>query len=56
MRDYVDAGASGRSWAAATNLVVSGQAALTITGDWGKAEFIDAGKVLGKDFECTLAG
>lgn len=56
LHDYVDAGYSGRSWAAAANLVVSDKAALTITGDWGKAEFVAAGKVLGKDFDCTLQG
>ncbi len=56
LHDYVDEGASGRSWAAAADLVVSDQAALTIVGDWGKAEFINAGKKPGVDFGCQLQG
>jgi glucose/mannose transport system substrate-binding protein len=54
--NYIDDGAPGRSWAAAAHLVVSGQAGMTIVGDWGKAEFINAGMVPGKDFYCNLQG
>lgn len=54
--DYIDDSASGRSWAAGANLVVSGQAGVTILGDWGKAEFINAGMVPGQDFQCNLQG
>ena len=56
LHNYADEGASGRNWAAAVDLVVSDQAAMTIVGDWGKAEFINAGKVPGVDFECQLQG
>ncbi|MBV9811417.1 MAG: carbohydrate ABC transporter substrate-binding protein, partial [Acetobacteraceae bacterium] len=56
LRDYSDPGYSGRSWATATDLVVAGKAAISITGDWGKAEFVAAGKVPGKDFDCSLQG
>lgn len=56
LHDYTDEGAPGRNWAAAVDLVVSDQAAMTIVGDWGKAEFITAGKVPGVDFDCQLQG
>ncbi len=56
LRDYSDPGYSGRSWAAATDMVVAGKAAISITGDWGKAEFIAAGQVPGRDFNCQLQG
>ena len=56
LREYSDPGYSGRSWPAATNLVVAGKAAISITGDWGKAEFIAAGQKPGRDFGCQLQG
>ena len=56
LRDYSDPGFSGRSWPAATNMVVAGKAAINITGDWGKAEFVAAGQVPGRDFGCQLQG
>ena len=56
LHDYSDPGYSGRSWPAATNLVVAGKAAISITGDWGKAEFIAAGQKSGLDFGCQLQG
>ena len=56
LRDYIDKGSSGRAWQATTNLVISGQAGMQILGDWGKAEFVAAGKKPGVDFGCGLPG
>jgi glucose/mannose transport system substrate-binding protein len=56
LRNYIDKGSSGRAWQATTNLVISGQAGMQILGDWGKAEFIAAGKKQGVDFDCGLTG
>jgi len=56
LRDYIDKGSSGRAWQPTTNLVISGQAGMQILGDWGKAEFVAAGKKPGVDFGCGLPG
>ncbi|MBS0446042.1 MAG: carbohydrate ABC transporter substrate-binding protein [Proteobacteria bacterium] len=53
---YIDKGSSGRAWQPTTNLVISGQAGMQILGDWGKAEFVAAGKKPGVDFGCGLPG
>jgi glucose/mannose transport system substrate-binding protein len=53
MRGYVDDNFSGRDWNLATAMVINGEAAFQIMGDWAKGEFINAGKVPGKDFTCT---
>ena len=37
LRAYVDAGAPGRNWPDATNLVITGKAGMQIMGDWAKA-------------------
>lgn len=42
-------------WAMSTGDVVNGEAAIQIMGDWAKNEFLEAGKVIGKDFDCSLA-
>lgn len=52
MRGYVDANFSGRDWNLATAMVMNGEAAFQIMGDWAKGEFLAAGKVPGKDFLC----
>jgi glucose/mannose transport system substrate-binding protein len=49
LRDYVDAGAPGRSWNDATLMVIAGQAGLQIMGDWAKGDFINAGMAPGGD-------
>ena len=54
MRDYVDAGAPGRNWNDATNMVITGQAGVQIMGDWAKGDFIAAGMVPGEDAGCAL--
>lgn len=53
MRGYVDANFSGRDWNLATSMVMNGEAAFQIMGDWAKGEFLAAGKVPGEDFLCA---
>lgn len=55
MRGYVDPGFSGRDWNLATSMVMNGEAAFQIMGDWAKGEFLAAGKVPGEDFLCAPA-
>jgi glucose/mannose transport system substrate-binding protein len=54
LRDYVDAGSSGRAWNATLAMVINGEAGITTQGDWAKAEFSAAGKVAGTDYGCVL--
>ncbi|WP_138466736.1 ABC transporter substrate-binding protein [Poseidonocella sp. HB161398] len=54
LTDYVDAGAPGRKWNDATQMVISGQAAMQFMGDWAKGEFVAAGLVPGEDYDCVL--
>ena len=53
MRGYVDDNFSGRDWNLATAMVMNGEAAFQIMGDWAKGEFLAAGKVPGDDFLCA---
>ena len=55
MRGYVDSGFSGRDWNLATAMVMNGEAAFQIMGDWAKGEFLAAGQVPGEDFLCAAA-
>ncbi|ADO44111.1 ABC transporter substrate-binding protein [Ketogulonicigenium vulgare] len=55
LRDYVDAGAAGRNWNDATNMVIQGQAGVQFMGDWAKGEFANAGLIAGQDYGCALA-
>ena len=55
LRGYVDPNFSGRDWNLATAMVMNGEAAFQIMGDWAKGEFLAAGKVPGKDFLCAPA-
>jgi glucose/mannose transport system substrate-binding protein len=55
LRRYVDPNFSGRDWNLATAMVMNGEAAFQIMGDWAKGEFLAAGKVPGKDFLCIPA-
>lgn len=55
LRGYVDANFSGRDWNLATAMVMNGEAAFQIMGDWAKGEFLAAGKVPGEDFLCAPA-
>ena len=53
IRGYVDADFPGRDWNLATAMVMNGDAAMQIMGDWAKGEFLAAGKIPGKDFLCA---
>ncbi|PWC34602.1 sugar ABC transporter substrate-binding protein [Azospirillum sp. TSO35-2] len=53
MRGYVDEGFAGREWNRAAAMLMNGQAAMQIMGDWEKGELTAAGKVPGKDFVCA---
>lgn len=55
VRAYVDPGFSGRDWNVATSMVINGEAAMQVMGDWAKGEFTAAGKKPGVDFLCTPA-
>ncbi|MEX0335245.1 ABC transporter substrate-binding protein [Vibrio tubiashii] len=49
---YVDVNYPGRDWNKATAMVISGEAAMQIMGDWAKGEFLNNGKVPNEDFLC----
>ncbi|MCC4858055.1 ABC transporter substrate-binding protein [Vibrio lentus] len=55
MHDYIDSNSPGRDWNVATSMVINGEAAMQIMGDWAKGEFTAAGKVPGKDYICAPA-
>jgi glucose/mannose transport system substrate-binding protein len=52
LRSYVDPNFSGRDWNLASSMVIKGDAALQIMGDWAKGEFVNAGKKPDQDFLC----
>ena len=52
LRSFVDANFSGRDWNLASAMVINGEAAFQIMGDWAKGEFLNAGKKPGADFLC----
>ncbi|ASU22557.1 sugar ABC transporter substrate-binding protein [Vibrio qinghaiensis] len=53
VHDYIDVNSPGRDWNVATSMVINGEAAMQIMGDWAKGEFTAAGKVAGKDYLCV---
>jgi glucose/mannose transport system substrate-binding protein len=53
LRGMIDENASGRDWNLATAMVINGEAAMQIMGDWAKGEFTSAGKVADTDFACV---
>ena len=53
LRSYVDSNFSGRDWNLASAMVIRGDAAVQIMGDWAKGEFLGAGKKPGTDFLCA---
>lgn len=55
LRGYVDSSFSGRDWNLATSMVMNGEAAFQIMGDWAKGEFLAAGKKPDTDFLCGPA-
>jgi len=52
LRGMVDENFSGRDWNLASAMVIKGEAAMQIMGDWAKGEFTNAGKVPGTDYAC----
>ncbi len=52
LRGMVDSNAAGRDWNLATAMVINGEAAMQIMGDWAKGEFTNAGKIASEDFAC----
>ena len=54
LRGLVDEGSPGRNWNDATNLVITGKAAVQMMGDWAKGEFIAAGQTPDQQYGCTV--
>lgn len=54
-KQFVDQGAPGRDWNLATAMVINGEAAMQIMGDWAKGEFAAAGLTPGEDYICAPA-
>jgi len=52
LRAYVDPNFSGRDWNLASAMVIKGDAAFQMMGDWAKGEFVTAGKKPDTDFLC----
>jgi glucose/mannose transport system substrate-binding protein len=56
LRGLVDEGSPGRKWNDATNMVITGKAAMQVMGDWAKGEFIAAGQTAGAEYGCEILG
>ncbi|MCB1427895.1 MAG: carbohydrate ABC transporter substrate-binding protein [Nitratireductor sp.] len=52
LRSMKDENAPGRDWNLASAMVIKGEAAMQIMGDWAKGEFTNAGKKPGDDYAC----
>ena len=52
LRGMIDANAPGRDWNLASAMVINGEAAMQIMGDWAKGEFTNAGKLPDTDYAC----
>jgi glucose/mannose transport system substrate-binding protein len=52
LRGMVDENFPGRDWNLASAMVINGEAAMQIMGDWAKGEFSNAGKTPGEDYAC----
>jgi len=50
---YTDPNRANRDWNLATAMVIKGDAAMQIMGDWANGEFMKASKVPGKDYVCA---
>jgi len=55
LREFIDPASSGRDWNIATSMVINGEAAMQVMGDWAKGEFTAAGKKPGVDYVCLPA-
>lgn len=52
LKGYVDPNAPGRDWNLATAMVMRGEAAMQMMGDWAKGEFLRGNMKPNKDFLC----
>ncbi|MBS1982610.1 MAG: carbohydrate ABC transporter substrate-binding protein [Bdellovibrionales bacterium] len=52
LKGFVDKSSPGRDWNLATGMVIRGEAALQLMGDWVKGEFAIAGQKPGVDYIC----
>ncbi|MCO7246280.1 ABC transporter substrate-binding protein [Halomonas sp. Mc5H-6] len=55
LRTLMDDGMSGRDWNIATGMVIDGEAAMQMMGDWAKGEFTARGLTAGEDYLCAPA-
>jgi len=55
LKGYVDANTVGRTWNEAAAMVMNGQAAMQLMGDWVKGEITNANLVPGQDVLCAVA-
>lgn len=55
LRQFIDTNSPGRDWNVATSMVINGEAAMQIMGDWAKGEFAVAGKRAGTDYVCVAS-
>lgn len=55
IRGYVDDNFSGRDWNLATAMVINGEAAMQLMGDWAKGEIVRADMTPGTDILCVAA-
>ncbi|NRP21756.1 putative sugar-binding periplasmic protein [Ensifer adhaerens] len=55
IRGYVDPNFSGRDWNLATAMVIKGEAAMQLMGDWAKGEIVKAGAKPGTNILCVAA-
>ena len=53
LRSYTDPDVAGRSWHAATGMLLRGEAGVQIMGDWVKGEIVAAGLQPGEEIGCT---
>jgi len=55
LKGYIDANTVGRAWNEAASMVMNGQAAMQLMGDWVKGEITNAKLVPGEDILCAPA-
>lgn len=55
LRDYSDSGAPGREWNLSNQMVMNGEAAFYLMGDWAKGEITAAGMTPGEEVICTVS-
>ncbi len=55
LRNYVDKNSPGRTWNLTTAMIMRGEAAMQIMGDWVKGEFSAAGMTAPEDYLCVPA-